>query len=126
VTCSGASKGIMAPFRPPLKQTGEKAPQLHDEEGDAAAYGPRTIQMLAGAALAAKTVRASHTAADLAAACRYGRSSQLGCCSDALPCVRTACHPGHAAVALNPLLPFGERRSAAAVWNEQCQVSRIS
>ena len=52
---AGASKGIMAPFRPPLKgkQNGKKAPQMHDEEGDATAYGPRTIQMLAGAALAA-------------------------------------------------------------------------
>ncbi len=44
----------MAPFRPPLKQTGKKTPQMHDEEGDATVYGPRTIEMLAGAALVAK------------------------------------------------------------------------
>ena len=41
----------MAPFRPPLRRTENKGAQKHDEEGDVSGYGPRAIEMLAGAAL---------------------------------------------------------------------------
>ena len=52
----------MAPFRPPLQQSGKKkAAQMHDEEGDATAYGPRTLQMLAGVTLPLDSVRNTST-----------------------------------------------------------------